>query len=71
MDPKNPNQYQVSNFLIPPPQPRDASDDNKEVKDFQIVVASDKEPNNNGKKQLAPKRSSNKDRHTKRYKRQF
>nr|ATG83548.1 TCP20b [Brassica rapa subsp. rapa] len=74
MDPKNPNQYQVSNFLIPPPQPRDASDDNKddnhhhnspaEVKDFQIVVASDKEPNNNSKKQLAPKRSSNKDRHT-------
>ncbi|KAG5381639.1 hypothetical protein IGI04_033109 [Brassica rapa subsp. trilocularis] len=30
MDPKNPNQYQVSNFLIPPPQPRDASDDNKD-----------------------------------------
>ena len=77
MDPKNPNPHQVPNFLIPPPQPRDASDDNKddnhhhlhnkpaEVKDFQIVVASDKEPNNNGKKQLGPKRSSNKDRHTK------
>ncbi|RID43407.1 hypothetical protein BRARA_I00271 [Brassica rapa] len=78
MDPKNPNPHQVPNFLIPPPQPRDASDDNKydnhhhlhhnkpaEVKDFQIVVASDKEPNNNSKKQLAPKRSSNKDRHTK------
>ncbi|XP_013607477.1 PREDICTED: transcription factor TCP20-like [Brassica oleracea var. oleracea] len=65
MDPKNPNPHQVPNFLIPPPQPRDASDDNKEVNDFQIVVASDKEPNSNGKKQLAPKRSSNKDRHTK------
>ncbi|KAG2278825.1 hypothetical protein Bca52824_061380 [Brassica carinata] len=46
MDPKNPNPHQVPNFLIPPPQPRDASDDNKQVNDFQIVVASDKEPNN-------------------------
>ncbi|KAH0908406.1 hypothetical protein HID58_031727 [Brassica napus] len=32
MDPKNPNPHQVPNFLIPPPQPRDASDDNKETK---------------------------------------
>ena len=77
MDPKNPNRHQVPNFLNPPPRNQslgDASkDDNHhskpaEVKDFQIVVASDKEPNISKKpqqNQLGPKRSSNKDRHIK------
>ncbi|XP_024007565.1 transcription factor TCP20 [Eutrema salsugineum] len=82
MDPKNSNRHQVPNFLNPPQPPRNqGSDENKdenhhnhrksaEVKDFQIVVGSDKEANNSKKQQnqnhqLGPKRSSNKDRHTK------
>lgn len=68
MDPKNPNRHQVPNFLNPPRNQGiggDASDDNDnnhhnrkptEIKEVK------KQQNQN---QLGPKRSSNKDRHTK------
>ncbi|KFK33622.1 hypothetical protein AALP_AA5G037600 [Arabis alpina] len=69
MDPKNPNRHQVPNFLNPPPpqqqqQPRnqtieDASDNHKST---EIKIVSDKKQQNQN---LGPKRSSNKDRHTK------
>ncbi|XP_010554113.1 PREDICTED: transcription factor TCP20-like [Tarenaya hassleriana] len=77
MDPKNTNQHQVPNFLNPPSMQQqnqrmgDTNSNEKsglnkeaEVKDHQIVVA-DKEVNKKQQQLLGPKRSSNKDRHTK------
>ncbi|PIN20761.1 hypothetical protein CDL12_06529 [Handroanthus impetiginosus] len=60
MDPKNSKQPQDMPRFLSPPQ--SSATTNLEIKDFQIMTAEKAEPK---KQPLAPKRSSNKDRHTK------
>ncbi|XP_052119274.1 transcription factor TCP20 [Arachis duranensis] len=64
MDPKGSKQPQES---PQPPPTNNTMGENKasEVKDFQIVVSEKEENKKQVSQQLAPKRSSNKDRHTK------